>query len=562
MEKMNGAQLIIRLLEHQGITTIAGIPGGANLPLYDALQSSTTIHHVLSRHEQGAGFIAQGIARSTGKPGVCFATSGPGATNILTAIADAYLDSVPVICITGQVPRSLIGNDAFQEVDTYGMSIPITKHNFLIRTVEEIPATMTRAFAIATEGRPGPVLIDVPKDIQQQEIEIESLPDLKRNVPALSCSSDTILKAATMINGAKKPIFYLGGGTITSGASEVALELIEKSSLPTTMTLMGLGAIPSAHPNAMGMLGMHAARSTNMALEECDLLIAAGVRFDDRATGKVSEFCPNADVIHIDIDPSEVHKLKRANIALIGDLHNCLTELLPFVTAQQRQPWHQRIDELKNRFPLTIPESLTPQKPYGIIRKVAELVGDDAIVTTDVGKHQMWTAQVYPFSRPRQFLTSGGLGTMGFGLPAAIGAALAHPGKRVVCFTGDGSLQMNIQELATVVEQQLEIKIIILNNNSLGLVRQQQSLFYNNNHFASDFTIDIDFATIAKGFGMKSVDFKYSPLSGELLGDALLAPGPCLINVPIDKDEEVYPMVPPGAANTAMIGGYTATHKN
>jgi acetolactate synthase-1/2/3 large subunit len=562
MEKLNGAELIIRLLEHQGITTIAGIPGGANLPLYDALQSSTKIQHVLSRHEQGAGFIAQGVARSTGKPGVCFATSGPGATNILTAIADAYLDSVPVICITGQVPRSLIGTDAFQEVDTYGMSIPITKHNFLIRSAEEIPAIMTRAFTIATEGRPGPVLIDVPKDIQQQEVEIESFPAPEVRESALSCSSDTIIEAARMINSAEKPIFYLGGGTITSGASAVALELIEKSSLPTTMTLMGLGAIPSAHPNAMGMLGMHAARSTNMALEECDLLIAAGVRFDDRATGKVSEFCPNADIIHIDIDPSEVHKLKRANIALIGDLYSCITELLPFVTHQKRQLWHQRIDELQNRYPLTIPESLTPQKPYGIIRKVAELVGDDAIVTTDVGKHQMWTAQVYPFSRPRQFLTSGGLGTMGFGLPAAIGAALAHPGKRVVCFTGDGSLQMNIQELATVVEQQLDIKIVILNNNSLGLVRQQQSLFYNNNHFASDFSIDIDFATIAKGFGMKSVDFKYSPLSGELLGDALLAPGPCLINVPIDKDEEVYPMVPPGAANTTMIGGYTATQKN
>ncbi len=562
MEKMNGARLIIKLLEHQGITTIAGIPGGANLPLYDALQSSTTIRHVLSRHEQGAGFIAQGIARSTGKPGVCFATSGPGATNILTAIADAYLDSVPIICITGQVPRSLIGTDAFQEVDTYGMSIPITKHNFLIRTVEEIPVTLMRAFTIATEGRPGPVLIDVPKDVQQQEIEVERLPEITRKKPALSCSSDAIMEAARMINSAEKPIFYLGGGTITSGASDAALQLMEKSSLPATMTLMGLGAIPSAHPKAMGMLGMHAARSTNMALEECDLLIAAGVRFDDRATGKVSEFCPNADVIHIDIDPSEVHKLKRANIALIGDLHNCIEELLPFVTTRKREQWHQRIAQLQKRFPLTIPESLTPQKPYGIIRKVAKIIGDDAIVTTDVGKHQMWTAQVYPFSRPRQFLTSGGLGTMGFGLPAAIGAALAHPGRRVVCFTGDGSLQMNIQELATVVEQQLEIKIIILNNNSLGLVRQQQSLFYNNNHFASDFQIDIDFATIARGFGMKSVDFRYSPLSGELLGDALSAPGPCLINVPIDKDEEVYPMVPPGAANTAMIGGYTATIKN
>lgn len=562
METMTGAELIIRLLEQQGITSIAGIPGGANLPLYAALQRSTRIKHVLSRHEQGAGFIAQGMARSTGKPGVCFATSGPGVTNVLTAIADAYLDSVPLICITGQVPKQLIGTDAFQEVDTYGMSIPVTKHNFLIRHTEEIPEVLHRAFAIATQGRPGPVLIDVPKDIQLQEVEIESMPEINQTEPALSCASDLVRQAAAMINSAKKPILYLGGGTINSGAGELALELVEKNGLPATMTLMGLGAIPSNHPNALGMLGMHAARSTNMALEECDLLIAAGVRFDDRATGKVSEFCPHADVIHIDIDPSEVHKLRRANIALVGDMKSCLADLLPFVDPQERQEWRQRIAQLQEQYPLTIPESLVPQKPYGLIRKVAELIGEEAIVCTDVGKHQMWTAQVYPFSRPRQFLTSGGLGTMGFGLPAAIGAALAHPDKPVVCFSGDGSLQMNIQELATVVEQNLDIKIIVLNNNSLGLVRQQQGLFYDNTHFACDFTIDIDFATIARGFGMKAVDFRYSPLAGELLGDALAAPGPCLINVPIDKDEEVYPMVPPGAANKTMIGGYMTSMKN
>ncbi len=562
MEKMNGAELIIRLLENQGITTIAGIPGGANLPLYDALQRSTKIRHVLSRHEQGAGFIAQGMARSTGKPGVCFATSGPGATNILTAIADAFLDSVPLICITGQVPKTLIGTDAFQEVDTYGLSIPITKHNYLIRSAAEISDTIQRAFEIATTGRPGPVVIDVPKDVQQEMIEIAGFPEPRQQPSALPCAADKIAQAANMINNAARPILYLGGGVINSGAGELALQLLEKSGLPTTMTLMGLGAISTRHPLALGMLGMHAARSTNMALEECDLLIAAGVRFDDRATGKISEFCPDADVIHMDIDPSEVHKLRRANVALIGDLTDCISELLPFIVEQKRPEWQARITELKTKHPLTIPESLVPQKPYGLIRKVAEIVGDDAIITTDVGKHQMWTAQVYPFCRPRQFLTSGGLGTMGFGLPAAIGAALANPDRLVVCFSGDGSLQMNIQELATAVEQHLNVKIIVLNNNSLGLVRQQQNLFYNNNNFASDFAIDIDFATIAKGFGMQSVDFKYSPLAGELLKDALSAPGPCLINVPIDKDEEVYPMVPPGAANTTMIGGYTTTIKN
>lgn len=557
MTTMNGAELIINLLERHNITTIAGIPGGANLPLYDALRSSTTIRHVLCRHEQGAGFIAQGMARSTGRPGVCFATSGPGATNILTAIADAYLDSVPLLCITGQVPKSLIGTDAFQEVDTYGMSIPITKHNFLIRSAEQIPDILQRAFTIATQGRPGPVVIDVPKDVQLQRITLEQLPVCATPPTASSCSSDAVGTAAAMINAARKPILYLGGGVISSGADGAVRRLIDKNGLPATMTLMGLGAIPSDHPGALGMLGMHAARSTNMALEECDLLIAAGVRFDDRATGKVSEFCPNADIIHMDIDPSEVHKLKRANVALVGDLAECLEQLLPLIEARRRTGWHQHITELKERYPLTIPEAMVPQKPYGLIRKVASLVGDDVIVTTDVGKHQMWTAQVYPFSRPRQFLTSGGLGTMGFGLPAAIGAALAHPDRLVICFTGDGSLQMNIQELATVVEQQLNIKIIVLNNTSLGLVRQQQGLFYNNNHFASDYTIDIDFATIARGFGMKSVDFKFSPLAGELLQDAIASPGPCLINVPIDKEEEVYPMVPPGAANNTMIGGYS-----
>ena len=562
METMNGAELIIRLLERHNISIISGIPGGANLPLYDALQGSQKIRHILSRHEQGAGFIAQGIARSTGRPGVCFATSGPGATNVMTALADAYLDSVPLICITGQVPKCLIGTDAFQEVDTYGMSIPITKHNFLIRSADEIPQIIGRAFQIATSGRPGPVLIDIPKDVQQEEVEIAAYLEPARTKTSMPCATDRIHQAASMINAAKKPILYLGGGIINSGASEVILELIEKSGLPTTMTLMGLGAIPSKHPSAMGMLGMHAARSTNMALEECDLLIAAGVRFDDRATGKIADFCPDADVIHIDIDPSEVHKLKRANIALIGDVANCITGLLPFIHEQRRSGWHGRIAELKEHYPLTIPESVIPQKPYGLIRKVAELVGDDAIITTDVGKHQMWTAQVYPFSRPRQFLTSGGLGTMGFGLPAAIGAALANPDRLVVCFSGDGSLQMNIQELATATEQQLDIKIIVLNNNSLGLVRQQQGLFYGANHFASDFAIDIDFATIAKGFGMKSVDFRYSPISGELLNDALSAPGPCLINVPIGKEEEVYPMVPPGAANSTMIGGYNIADKN
>ena len=562
MKNLNGAELIIQLLEHHGITTIAGIPGGANLPLYDALSKSSSIRHILARHEQGAGFIAHGIARSTGKPGVCFATSGPGATNIVTAIADAYLDSIPLICITGQVAGSLIGTDAFQEVDTYGMSIPVTKYNFLIRTAHEIPDTIRRAFEIAMEGRPGPVLIDVPKDIQLEEVSVTSLYDIEKAPLYPPCAGENIHKAAAMINSAKRPILYLGGGIINSGAADVARNMAEKSSIPVTTSLMGLGSIASNHPLCMGMLGMHAARSTNLALAECDLLIAAGVRFDDRATGKISEFCPQAEVIHMDIDPSEVDKLKESNVALIGDVQDCLSELIPFIHQRNREAWHDRIGELKMLYPLTTAESLVPPKPYGIISKIAEIAGDDAIIATDVGKHQMWAAQVYPVLRPRQFLTSGGLGTMGFGLPTAIGASVAHPDRIVICFTGDGSLQMNIQELATAVELQANVKIILLNNNSLGLVRQQQGLFYNGNHFASDYMIDIDFAVIAKGFGMKSLDLKNIDTPEEHLEKALTTPGPYLVNIPIAKDEEVYPMVPPGAANTTMIGGYYSELKN
>ncbi len=556
MKTMSGAQLIIKMLERQGVTTIAGIPGGANLPIYDALQKSLVIKHVLSRHEQGAGFIAQGMARSTGQPGVCFATSGPGATNILTALADAYLDSIPIVCITGQVPSSMIGTDAFQEVDTYGMSIPITKHNFLVRTVDELLDVMPRAFRIASSGRPGPVLIDVPKDVQAATIEFKEWPEPGRPTGFEKCDPDELQRAVEMVNSAKRPILYLGGGVINSGAGESARQFAEKASLPTTVTLMGLGTLPVGHPLAMGMLGMHAARSTNIALEECDLLIAAGVRFDDRATGKISEFCPDAKVIHMDIDPSEVSKLKTAHAALVGDVKESLEAMFPQIISRQRSEWLVRIQELQNQYPLTIPSALVPQKPYGLIRKTASLLDDDAIITTDVGKHQMWTAQVYPFSFPRQFLTSGGLGTMGFGVPAAIGAALAFPYRQVVCFSGDGSLQMNIQELATAVEQQVNIKIIVMNNNSLGLVRQQQELFYEKNHFASDFQIDIDFAAIAKGFGMQSYNLADDETPEKTLAMALSEPGPCLINVPIGKEEEVYPMVPPGAANKTMIGGY------
>lgn len=558
MFEMNGAQLIIGMLERQGVQMIAGIPGGANLPLYDALFETPTIKHILCRHEQGAGFLAQGIARTSGQAGVCFATSGPGATNVLTAIADAYLDSIPIICITGQVPASLIGTDAFQEVDTYGMSIPITKHNYLVRSVEELLHIVPKAFELALSGRPGPVIIDVPKDVQTALIRFSAWPEpgcrLEQNRP----DGDLLARAAEMINRAKRPLLCFGGGIIHGGASKEARELVQKSSLPATMTLMGLGTLPANHPLALGMLGMHAARSTNMALQQCDLFVAAGARFDDRATGKVVEFCPRANVIHMDIDPSELSKLKSAHIGLVGDVKESLQALLPLIEPNERRIWRSQIEVLQEMYPLTSPEAVVPDKPYGLILKVSELLDEKSFVATDVGKHQMWTAQVYPLNRPRQLLTSGGLGTMGFGLPTAIGAALAYPDRQVVLFTGDGSLQMNIQELATAVEQQVNLKIIVMNNNSLGLVRQQQNLFYEKRYFASDFQIDIDFATIAKGFGMKAYSATPDCNLPELLAKIFAEPGPCLVNVPIGREEEVYPMVPPGASNSIMLGGYNA----
>jgi acetolactate synthase-1/2/3 large subunit len=562
MSSLTGAQIIIRLLERQGVRTIAGVPGGANLPMYDALSQSRTIRHVLARHEQGAGFIAQGMARVTGRPAVCFATSGPGATNVMTAIADAKLDSVPVVCITGQVPRALIGTDAFQEVDTYGMSLPLTKHNFLVRSAEELLEVIPEAFSIAASGRPGPVLVDVPKDVQSQAIDVTAWPEPGRASLPQACDLQAVRQAAEMINAARKPVLYIGGGVVGSGASELAVCLAETASLPTTMTLMGLGAMPVDHPRSIGMLGMHAARYTNMVLEECDLLIAAGARFDDRATGVVAKFCPHARIVHIDIDASELGKIKQANVGIAGDVHQVLSALLPLIERRPRAEWLAHVAELKRRHPLLTPGHDDLRMPYGLILQAASLLDDDTIVTTDVGQHQMWTAQVYPLRRPRQWLTSGGLGTMGFGLPAAIGAALACPDRTVVCFSGDGSLLMNIQELATAAEENVNVKVIVMNNNALGLVRQQQDLFYGKRRMACDFRLQVDFAAVARGFGVEAYDLAESPDPLDTLARAFSRPGPCLINAPIAADEMVYPMVPPGAANSHMIGGQSHVTAN
>ena len=553
MQSYSGADIIITLLERQGIKTIAGIPGGANLPIYDALARNGRIRHVLARHEQGAGFIAQGMTRVSGEVQVCFATSGPGATNILTAIADARLDSIPIICITGQVPSSLIGTDAFQEVDTYGLSIPITKHNFLVRNVSELLSVIPEAFRIAASGRPGPVLIDVPKDVQQACIEIETWPEPGRPDPIPGADRAALIEAASMINAAQRPVFYIGGGVVASGASKALLALCEKGSIPITPTLMGLDAIPADHPLNIGMLGMHAARYTNQALHACDLLVAVGSRFDDRATGRVESFCPTARIIHVDIDPSEIDKIKPSSIGITGDARQVLEAWLPEILETDRSEWTGEIERLKQAFPMEFPGSDDPMTAYGVIRKTAALLPPDAIITTDVGQHQMKVAQAYPFSTPRTWLTSGGLGTMGFGFPTAIGAALQAPDRPVVCFSGDGSFLMNIQELATLAEENLNLKIVLLDNQSLGLVHQQQHLFYGARFIAVNYPRKLDFVAIAKGFGVPAISLGDTDDPSSALAGAFSEPGPCLIHVPTDVYDQVFPMVPPGGCNTEML---------
>lgn len=553
-ETLTGAQLTVRLLERQGVRLLTGYPGGAILPIYDALGESTTIRHVLPRHEQGAGFIAQGMARVSGEVAVCLASSGPSATNLLTAIADAKLDSIPLVAITGQVPRAMIGTDAFQEVDVYGLSLPITKHNFLVSSTEELLEVIPRAFAIAASGRPGPVLIDIPKDVQTRAIEIADWPAPGCRRPVAPADGMALTEAAALIGAARRPILYLGGGVIHAGASRLALDLAEKANLPTVMTLMALGAMPVDHRLSLGMLGMHGAPCANLALEECDLLIAVGARFDDRATGKVAAFCPQAKIVHIDIDAAELDKIKAAHVGIVADLGEALGRLLPLVPENPRSAWNERVDALKTAHPQPLPGLADPRSHFGLIRCVAACVDDEAIVVTDVGQHQMWVAQAYPLRRPRQWLTSGGLGTMGFGVPTAIGAALAAPERTVVCFTGDGSILMNIQELVTAAEVQANLKIVLLDNAALGLVHQQQTLFYGQGPVASTFQVLPDFTAAARAFGIAAVDLDAAANPLAALAEAFARPGPCLIHARIDALQKVYPMVPPGAANRDMIG--------
>ncbi|WP_027635722.1 biosynthetic-type acetolactate synthase large subunit [Clostridium butyricum] len=570
--KYNGAEIVIKLLENQGVEYISGIPGGFNLPIYDALYKSK-IKHILARHEQGAGFIAQGISRTTDTAGVCFATSGPGATNLLTAIADAKLDSIPLVAITGQVPLSSIGTDAFQEVDAYGLTIPITKHNFLVRNIHDLFTIIPEAFRIALEGRSGPVLVDIPKNIQTQVIELETFPNsaysqLNRSETENyddSINNDNINKCnkkifkrstlecmAELINNSHRPIIYAGGGVIRANASKELCEFAKKNSLPVTLSLMGLGAFPSDDILNLGMLGMHGAPYTNYLMNEADLILAFGIRFDDRATGNIQKFCPNASIIHVDIDPSEINKVKNSNLSMVADIKEFLKEMIPLINNKTRLSWIKRVGCFKEKYPL--PSYENPLHPANIIPYIASKVPSDTIISTDVGEHQMWTAQRYPFKKPKTLLTSGGLGTMGFGLPVAIGASLVNTDKTILCFSGDGSILMNIQELATLADFNLNVKVIILTNHHLGLVRQQQNLFYNEHYIASQFISNPDFATIAKGFGINSCDLATENDPLKKLDEILSKNGPWVINIPIEECENVLPMVAPGKSNLEMIG--------
>jgi len=550
----SGAEIIIESLKKEGVEAIFGYPGGTVLPFYDALYDSD-LKHYLVRHEQGAAHAADGYARATGKPGVCLATSGPGATNLVTGIATAYMDSVPLIALTGQVACGLLGSDSFQEADITGITLPITKHNFLVKDVDDLARTIKEAFHIATTGRPGPVLIDLPKDIQVKQTKFnypESI-QLKGYKPTVEGNKGQTANAAKLISAARKPVIYAGGGVIISGAESELLRLAELTLSPVTTTLMGKGAFPETHPLSLGMLGMHGTWPANYAVCECDLLIAVGARFGDRVTGKIDEFAPEARIIHIDIDPAEIGKNVQIDVPIVGDLKKVLAEVNEKLEQNPASDWQDKIGLWKAEHPLKY-ETNGTLKPQFIIEEIYDVTKGEAIIVTEVGQNQMWAAQYYKYTKPRTFISSGGLGTMGYGLPAAIGAKVGCPDSIVIDIAGDGSIQMNIQELATAVQYNIPVIVAILNNNYLGMVRQWQEIFYDRRYSYTDIT-GPDFVKLAEAYGAMGIRVTDAKDVKPAMKQAIAANRPVVIDFVVEREENVFPMVPPGGAIHKMLGG-------
>jgi acetolactate synthase I/II/III large subunit len=559
---MRAVDAVMECLKAEGVEVVFGLPGGANLPTYDAFVDGG-IRHVLVRHEAGGGHAAEGYAKATGKVGVAFATSGPGATNVVTPIVDAMMDSVPTVFITGQVRTDLIGTDGFQETDTLGITMPVVKHSFQIRSPLEIPRAIHEAFHLARSGRPGPVVVDIPVDLSRAEIAYEPVTDL--HLPGYQPTTDgntkQIRQAAKAMASARRPVIYAGGGVINANASKELFEFATSDRFPITCTLMGLGGFPAPHPQWLGMLGMHGTRTANYAMDEADLICCVGARFDDRITGKLSEFAPHAKFIHIDVDPAEISKNIPAHIPIVGDCKNVLTKLikeyraLEGVSSSRLEDWWAKIGEWQRKHPLRYEDSTDAEiKPQYMIQALYEATGGDAIVTSDVGQHQMWAAQYYHFAKPRRWINSGGLGTMGFGLPAALGAAVGCPDQTVVCIAGDGSVQMNIQELATCAEDKIPIKVFIMNNGYLGMVRQWQELFWDKRYSHVDMGSYPDFVKLADAYGATGLRLTDKTTLVDDMRQAIAIDGPVLADVRVTREENTYPMIAPGQPARDMVG--------